>query len=181
MSENVVEKSLAMMQLLYPNFTDGKMKVYFKMLEIYPDVVVGKAIGELIRTNKSEFAPSIGSICSLCEEIIDHASGKAWVAGADAWGEVRHVVTKIGPYEVKSYKWKDKTAEEVARAIGLDALFSMQSGTEEDVIRGQFLKMYEGKTNHSIKQERIGMLLADGKVKEITEKISEKMQITGGN
>lgn len=181
MSENVVEKSLAMMQLLYPNFTDEKMKAYFYMLGVYPDVVVGKAIGELIRTNKSEFAPSIGSICSLCEEIIGRANGKAGAVGADAWGEVRYVVTKIGPYEAKNYKWKDKTAEEVARAIGLDALFSMQSGTEEDVIRGQFLKMYEGKTNHSIKQERIGTLLADGKVKEITEKISEKMQITGGN
>lgn len=156
------------------------MAVYCKLLGQYPGVVVSKAIGELIRTSESGYAPPVGKICGLCEKIINQSQGKEELTGADAWGEVRHVITKIGPYEAKNYRWKDRIAEEVARAIGLDTLFSMTAGTEEDVIRGQFLKMYEGKANAAGKRSRIETLLADGRVKEITQKISEKLQITGG-
>ena len=56
----------------------------------------------------------------------------------------------------------------------------MQSRTEEDVIRGQFLKMYEGKANAARESGRIETLLSDGKVKEIIQKISDKLQIAGG-
>ena len=178
--DGLTEKSLAIMQTIYPNFTDKQMAVYCKLLGQYPGVVVSKAIGELIRTSESGYAPPVGKICGLCEKIINQSQGKEELTGADAWGEVRHVITKIGPYEAKNYRWKDRIAEEVARAIGLDTLFSMTAGTEEDVIRGQFLKMYEGKANAAGKRSRIETLLADGRVKEITQKISEKLQITGG-
>lgn len=180
MDDKLTEKSLAIMQTVYPNFTDKQMAVYYKLLGAYPGIVVSKAIGELIRTSESSYAPPVGKICGLCEKIINQSQGKTELTGADAWGEVRHVVTKVGPYAVKDYRWKDKIAEEVARAIGLDTLFSMTGGTEEDVIRGQFLKMYEGKSSSAGKRSRIETLLADGKVKEITQKISEKLQIAGG-
>lgn len=180
MDDKLTEKSLAIMQTVYPTFTDKQMAVYCKLLGDFPGVVVSKAIGELIRTSESSYAPPVGKICGLCEKIINQSQGKTELTGADAWGEVRHVITKIGPYAAKDYKWKDKTAEEVARAIGLDALFSMQSRTEEDVIRGQFLKMYEGKANAARESGRIETLLSDGKVKEIIQKISDKLQIAGG-
>lgn len=178
--DRLTEKSLAIMQTVYPNFTDKQMAVYCKLLGEYPGVVVSKAIGELIRTSESSYAPPVGKICDLCEKIINQSQGKAELTKADAWGEVRHVITRVGPYAVKDYRWKDKVAEEVARAIGLDTLFSMTAGTEEDVIRGQFLKMYEGKASSAGKRSRIETLLADGRVKEITQKISEKLQIAGG-
>ena len=180
MDDKLTEKSLAIMQTVYPTFTDKQMAVYCKLLGQYPGVVVSKAIGELIRTSESGYAPPVGKICGLCEKIINQSQGKEELTGADAWGEVRHVITKIGPYAAKEYRWKDRIAEEVARAIGLDTLFSMTSGTEEDVIRGQFLKMYEGKSRSAGNRNRIKVLLADGKVKEITQKISEKVQIAGG-
>lgn len=180
MTDKLTEKSLAIMQTVYPNFTDKQMAIYYKLLGAYPGVVVSKAIGELIRTSESSYAPPVGEICGLCEEIINQSQGKTELTGADAWGEVRHVITQVGPYAAKEYRWKDKIAEEVARAIGLDTLFSMTGGTEEDVIRGQFLKMYEGKSSAAGKRIRIKKLLADGKVKEITQKISEKLQIAGG-
>lgn len=178
--DKLTEKSLAIMQTVYPTFTDKQMAVYCKLLGQYPGVIVSKAIGELIRTSESSYAPPVGKICGLCEKIINQSQGKEELTGADAWGEVRYVVTKIGPYEAKNYQWKDQIAEEVARAIGLDTLFSMTGGTEEDVIRGQFLKMYEGKASSAGKRSRIETLLADGKVKEITQQISEKLQIAGG-
>lgn len=178
--DKLTEKSLAIMQAVYPTFTDKQMAVYCKLLGQYPGVVVSKAIGELIRTSESSYAPPVGKICGLCEKIINQSQGKAELTGADAWGEVRHVITKIGPYEAKNYRWKDKMAEEVARAIGLDTLFSMTAGTEEDVIRGQFLKMYEGKSSSAGNRNRIKVLLADGRVNEITQKISDKLQIEGG-
>lgn len=180
MDDKLTEKSLAIMQTVYPTFTDKQMVVYCKLLGQYPGVVVSKAIGELIRTSESGYAPPVGKICGLCEKIINQSQGKEELTGADAWGEVRHVITKIGPYAAKDYRWKDQIAEEVARAIGLDTLFSMTAGTEEDVIRGQFLKMYEGKANAARESGRIETLLSDGKVKEITQKISEKLQIAGG-
>lgn len=180
MTDRLTEKSLAIMQTVYPNFTDKQMAVYCKLLGEYPGVVVSKAIGELIRTSESSYAPPAGKICGLCEKIINQSQGKTELTGADAWGEVRYVVTKIGPYEAKNYRWKDQIAEEVARAIGLDTLFSMTGGTEEDVIRGQFLKMYEGKSSSAGNRNRIEVLLADGRVNEITQKISEKLQIAGG-
>lgn len=180
MDDKLMEKSLAIMQTVYPNFTDKQMAVYCKLLGGYPGVVVSKAIGELLRTSESGYAPAVGKICGLCEKIINQSQGKAERTKADAWGEVRYVVTKIGPYEAKNYRWKDQIAEEVARAIGLDTLFSMTSGTEEDVIRGQFLKMYEGKSNVARERGRVETLLADGRVNEITQKISEKLQIAGG-
>lgn len=178
--DKLTEKSLAIMQTVYPTFTDKQMAVYCKLLGQYPGVVVSKAIGELIRTSESSYAPPVGKICGLCEKIINQSLGKTELTGADAWGEVRYVITKIGPYEAKNYRWKDRIAEEVARAIGLDTLFSMTSGTEEDVIRGQFLKMYEGKTNIARERDRVETLLADGRINEITQKISEKLQIAGG-
>lgn len=178
--DKLTEKSLAIMQAVYPTFTDKQMAVYCKLLGQYPGVVVSKAIGELIRTSESSYAPPVGKICGLCEKIINQAQGKAELTGADAWGEVRHVITKIGPYAAKEYRWKDQIAEEVARAIGLDTLFSMTGGTEEDVIRGQFLKMYEGKASSAENRNRIEVLLADGRINEITQKISEKLQIAGG-
>lgn len=180
MMDKLTEKSLAIMQTIYPNFTDKQMAVYCKLLGDFPGVVVSKAIGELIRTSESSYAPPVGKICGLCEKIINQSQGEAELTKADAWGEVRYVVTKIGPYEAKNYRWKDQIAEEVARAIGLDTLFSMTSGTEEDVIRGQFLKMYEGKANAARESGRIETLLSDGKVKEIIQKISDKLQIAGG-
>lgn len=180
MTDKLTEKSLAIMQTVYPTFTDKQMAVYCKLLGQYPGVVVSKAIGELIRTSESGYAPPVGKICGLCEKIINQSQGKEELTGADAWGEVRHVITKIGPYAAKEYRWKDQIAEEVARAIGLDTLFSMTAGTEEDVIRGQFLKMYEGKASSDGRRNRIKVLLADGRVNEITQKISEKMQIAGG-
>lgn len=180
MMDKLTEKSLAIMQTVYPTFTDKQMAVYCKLLGQYPGVVVSKAIGELLRTSESSYAPPVGKICGLCEKIINQSQGKAELTKADAWGEVRHVVTKIGPYEAKNYRWKDQIAEEVARSIGLDTLFSMTAGTEEDVIRGQFLKMYEGKSNIAKERGRVETLLADGRVNEIAQKISEKLQIAGG-
>lgn len=178
--DKLTEKSLAIMQTVYPTFSDKQMAVYCKLLGQYPGVVVSKAIGELLRTSESGYAPPVGKICGLCEKIINQSQGKEELTGADAWGEVRYVVTKIGPYEAKNYQWKDQIAEEVARAIGLDTLFSMTGGTEEDVIRGQFLKMYEGKSNIAKERGRVETLLADGRVNEITQKISDKLQIEGG-
>ena len=180
MDDKLTEKSLAIMQTVYPTFTDKQMAVYCKLLGQYPGVVVSKAIGELIRTSESSYAPPVGKICGLCEKIINQSQGKTELAGADAWGEVRYVITKIGPYAAKDYRWKDRIAEEVARSIGLDTLFSMTAGTEEDVIRGQFLKMYEGKSSSAGNRNRIKVLLADGRINEITQKISEKVQIAGG-
>lgn len=180
MTDKLTEKSLAIMQTVYPNFSDKQMAIYCKLLGDFPGVVVSKAIGELIRTSESSYAPPVGKICGLCEKIINQSQGKTELTGADAWGEVRYVITKIGPYAAKDYRWKDQIAEEVARAIGLDTLFSMTAGTEEDVIRGQFLKMYEGKSSSAGNRNRIEVLLADGRVNEITQKISEKMQIAGG-
>lgn len=177
--DKLTEKSLAIMQTVYPTFTDKQMAVYCKLLGQYPGVVVSKAIGELIRTSESSYAPPVGKICGLCEKIINQSQGKTELTGTDAWGEVRYVITKIGPYEAKNYRWKDRIAEEVARAIGLDTLFSMTAGTEEDVIRGQFLKMYEGKASSAGNRNRIKVLLADGRVNEITQKISDKLQIEG--
>lgn len=180
MTDKLTEKSLAIMQTVYPNFSDKQMAIYCKLLGDFPGIVVSKAIGELIRTSESSYAPPVGKICGLCEKIINQSQGKTELTGADAWGEVRYVITKIGPYAAKDYRWKDQIAEEVARAIGLDTLFSMTAGTEEDVIRGQFLKMYEGKSSSAGNRNRIEVLLADGRVNEITQKISEKMQIAGG-
>lgn len=180
MDDKLTEKSLAIMQTVYPTFTDKQMAIYCKLLGQYPGVVVSKAIGELIRTSESSYAPPVGKICGLCEKIINQSQGKTELTGTDAWGEVRYVITKIGPYAAKDYRWKDKVAEEVARAIGLDTLFSMTAGTEEDVIRGQFLKMYEGKSSSAGNRNRIEVLLADGRINEITQKISEKLQIEGG-
>lgn len=177
--DKLTEKSLAIMQTIYPTFTDKQMAVYCKLLGDFPGVVVSKAIGELIRTSESSYAPPVGKICGLCEKIINQSQGKTELTGADAWGEVRYVITKIGPYAAKDYRWKDKVAEEVARAIGLDTLFSMTAGTEEDVIRGQFLKMYEGKSSSAGNRNRIEVLLADGRINEITQKISDKLQIEG--
>lgn len=178
--DKLIEKALAIMQAVYPNFTDKQMAIYYKLLGAYPGVVVSKAIEELIRTSESSYAPPVGKICGLCEKIINQSQGKTELTKADAWGEVRHVITRVGPYAAKDYRWKDQIAEEVARAIGLDTLFSMTAGTEEDVIRGQFLKMYEGKASSAGNRNRIEVLLADGRVNEITQKISEKMQIAGG-
>lgn len=180
MDDKLTEKSLAIMQTVYPTFSDKQMAVYCKLLGDFPGVVVSKAIGELIRTSESSYAPPVGKICGLCEKIINQSQGKTELTGADAWGEVRYVVTKIGPYEAKNYRWKDQIAEEVARSIGLDTLFSMTAGTEEDVIRGQFLKMYEGKVSSAGNRNRIEVLLADGRINEITQKISDKLQIEGG-
>lgn len=174
--DKLTEKSLAIMQTIYPNFTDKQMAVYCKLLGQYPGVVVSKAIGELIRTSESGYAPPVGKICGLCEKIINQSQGKTELTGADAWGEVRYVITKIGPYEAKNYRWKDRIAEEVARAIGLDTLFSMTSGTEEDVIRGQFLKMYEGKASSAGNRNRIKVLLADGRINEITQTAGKRRQ-----
>lgn len=179
MDDKLTEKSLAIMQTVYPTFSDKQMAVYCKLLGQYPGVVVSKAIGELIRTSESSYAPPVGKICGLCERIINQSQGKTELTASDAWGEVRHVIIKIGPYAAKEYQWKDKVAEEVARAIGLDTLFSMTAGTEEDVIRGQFLKMYEGKSSSAGNRNRIKVLLADGRINEITQKISEKLQIEG--
>lgn len=178
--EEMTKKAVAMLQVAYPNFTDKQMVLYGTLLANYPGAVVSKAIGEILKTSESNFAPPVGKICNLCEKIIAQAKGETPHTPADAWGEVRYVVTRIGPYAVKDYSWQDKIAEQVAKAIGLEVLFSMTEGTEEDVIRSNFLKMYEGKTRQKQEEKHIAKTLSDGRVKAAIAAVSEKMILNAG-
>ena len=68
-------------------------------------------------------------------------------------------------------------AEECARALMIEALMNMQLGTEEDVMRSNFLKMYEGKARQVKKRMQVNRILSDGKITAAIQAVSEKLRL----
>ena len=58
-----------------------------------------------------------------------------------------------------------------------EALMNMQLGTEEDVMRSNFLKMYEGKAKQVQKRMQLKRILSDRKITEAIQAVSEKLRL----
>ena len=54
---------------------------------------------------------------------------------------------------------------------------NMQLGTEEDVMRSNFLKMYEGKARQVKKRMQVNRILSDGKITAAIQAVSEKLKL----
>lgn len=176
MNEKVI-KAVASLRAFFPTFTKEQTAAYSQILSEYPPEVVSAAIKELVKTETEMYAPPVGRICQMCEKIIAQAMGEVELSATDGWKEVMHVVCDVSIYRLKDYKWKDKVAEECARALTFEALMNMQLGTEEDVMRSNFLKMYEGKAKQVQSKARVNRILADGRIATAIQAVSEKLRL----
>lgn len=176
MNEKVI-KAVASLRAFFPTFTKEQTAAYSQILSEYPSEVVSVAIKELVKTETEMYAPPVGRICQMCEKIIAQAMGEVELSATDGWKEVMHVVCDVSIYWLKDYKWKDKVAEECARALTFEALMNMQLGTEEDVMRSNFLKMYEGKAKQVQKRMQLNRILSDRKITEAIQAVSEKLRL----
>lgn len=176
MNEKVI-KAVASLRAFFPTFTKEQTAAYSRILDEYPAEVVSAAIKELVKTETGTYAPPVGRICQMCDKIIAQATGEVEFNAADGWKEVMHVVCDVSIYRLKDYKWKDKVAEECARALTFEALMNMQLGTEEDVMRSNFLKMYEGKAKQVKKRMQVNRILSDGKITAAIQAVSEKLRL----
>lgn len=179
MNEKVI-KAVASLRAFFPTFTKEQTAAYSRILDEYPSEVVSSAIKELVKTETGTYAPPVGRICQMCDKIIAQATGEVEFNAADGWREVMHVVCDVSIYRLGEYKWKDKVAEECARALTIEALMNMQLGTEEDVMRSNFLKMYEGKARQVKKRMQVNRILSDGKITEAIQAVIEKFEAKGG-
>lgn len=137
MIKNEVAKMMAVLAKNYPKFDvdNGKLELWFELLGDIPYNIAQLTIKKIIMEN--QFPPTIAEIRKAALDITEPKQ----VTGAEAWGEVMFAIQRYGwckPEEALE-SMSDRTRR-VVKMIGWQEI----CGNENiDVLRGQFLKMYE--------------------------------------
>jgi Loader and inhibitor of phage G40P len=132
-----VAKLLAVIASAYPAFevTDLKHQVWHEMLSDLDYQVANAAVK--LHLASSRFAPTIAEIR---EQAVVAVSGPA-LTGTEAWGEFIAAVRQYSPYSDRDYcEGMRPLTRAVAEAFGLG---NAAMSDNVDVLRGQFLKMFE--------------------------------------
>ena len=150
MNKQEVAQILAVLSAGFPNaqVTKETARVYFEVLSDLDAPQVSQAIGVLLRT--SEWFPSAATIRKTTMEL----SGRLAPSSGDAWGAVVAEVSKSGLDG--GCHIDDPVIKATVRAIGWRAICLSE---RQDVIRGQFVKMYEEMKRKADTQVLAGGLL----------------------
>jgi hypothetical protein len=135
---------LAVIAAAYPRFSIDSsgitLNVWYSMLGDLPYQTVQAAVQRHILENT--FPPSIADIRKLAAEL--QAPADESVDSSDAWGQVLRAIRMYGIY--RPQEALDSMAADVAAVVKAMGWEEICLSDRPDVVRGQFLKMYESKT-----------------------------------
>lgn len=165
-------KLLAIISSAYPRseFTEPQVKLWHEMLKDLDFRTAQVALKTHILNNT--FPPAIADIRKAHANITTDENEQ--LTAADAWGEVMRAVKKYGTYnQEEAFKMMSPRTAQVAKYIGF---YEICMSDRIDVIRGQFVKMYDQVITRDRKEKLLPMELK----KEI-KMISEKMAMLEGD
>lgn len=147
MSPTETARILAVIAAAYPRFEVNEIthSVWSEMLGDLEYVVVNDAVRRHICT--SRFAPTIA-------EIREQATGDPdALTAAEAWGELMSAVKRHGYYH--ETEALNSLPYPVARIAGMIGWREINLCTEVDVLRGQFLRMYQQVAERMAREDRL--------------------------
>lgn len=140
MNSNEAKQILAILTVAYPTLADDKatprVKLWSTMFADEPFNLVLTAVQQYLATDAKGFAPTIGKIKEICNELVNQSSD--W---SDGWGQVNKAISRYGMWDKAGAmaSFDDITAEVVNR-LGWDEICSSQN---IDTTRAQFRQAYE--------------------------------------
>lgn len=146
MTKEETKVILNAIMIAYPNYkpTDigGTIRLWATMLENVPLKAVEAALKVYITTDRSGFAPSIGQLTGILQDV-----AAPELTPTEAWSLVRKAI-RNGLYGAKEEY--EKLPPAVKRAVGsyqnLEAWARVSSDEIETVIQSQFIKAYKSAT-----------------------------------
>lgn len=139
MVRSEVAKLLAVLAAVYPRFEVNELmeQIWFEMLQDVPYQVAQVAVKKLILENP--YPPAIADIRKQVTEIIIPAEER--IDAVTAWGEVIKAMHYYGYYrQDEALVNMSPLTARVVKCMGWQEICT---GEDIDVIRGQFLKMYQ--------------------------------------
>ncbi|MGJ0847450.1 replicative helicase loader/inhibitor [Tissierella praeacuta] len=140
MKKSEVIKLLGMISGAYPNMkeiTDLTVGIWYDCLKDMDTQVALLAIKKHIL--ESPFPPSVSDIRKQLSEVTTPENER--LDGASGWGEVIKAIQKYGSYnEIEALQSMSPTTRKVVKYMSWREICHSE---KPDVVRGQFLKMYE--------------------------------------
>ena len=170
MTKGEVAKLLAVLAASYPKFEvdDLKVQIWYEMLGDLDYSVASLAVKKLIMQNT--FPPTIADVRKRAAEIMTPPEDQ--INASEAWGEVMRAIRHYGYYqEAEALASMSPRAAKVARLMGWQEICHSE---RPDVVRGQFLKMYETVANRE-KQDRLLPVAMRDEIQRLAENMSIKM------
>lgn len=161
---------LAVINAAFPNMqvTEAMVNLWHELLGDLDFDLAKAAVKKLLL--ESPYPPSIADIRKRAAEIITPPEER--IDASEAWGEVIRAIHRYGYYrqEEALASMSPRTAK-VARYMGWQEICTSE---RPDVVRGQFMKMYETVANRE-KQERLLPASLRAEIKELVDSMSMKM------
>ncbi|SCG82697.1 hypothetical protein DW1_1124 [Proteiniborus sp. DW1] len=165
MTKPEVIKLLAMLAAAYPNMkevNEVQINLWYDCLKDIDTKVALAAIKKHIL--ESTFPPSIAEIRKQVMEVATPANEK--LDGASGWGEVIKAIKEYGYYrEKEALESMTPVTRKVVKYMGWQEICHSE---KPDVVRGQFLKMYETVAERE-KQDRLLPETFREEIKQISE------------
>lgn len=151
MTKPEVIKLLAMIAAAYPNMkevNEVQINIWYDCLkDVNKDIALASVKKHIL---ESTFPPSVAEIRKQVMEVTTPSNEK--LDGSTAWGEVLKAIKEYGYYrEEEALKSMSPITAKVAKYMGWREICHSE---KLDVVRGQFLKMYEILSNRE-KQDRL--------------------------
>lgn len=152
MNSNEAKQILAVLTVAYPTLADDKatprVKLWSTMFADEPYNLVLTAVQQYLATDTKGFAPTIGKIKEICNDLVNQSGD--W---SDGWGQVKRAIAKYGTWDLSGAlsSFDDITAEVVKR-LGWDDICASEN---IEATRAQFRQAYElvslrNKVNNSL-------------------------------
>jgi hypothetical protein len=161
---------LAVINAAFPNMqvTEAMVSLWYELLGDIDFGLAKAAVKKLLL--QSPYPPTIADIRKQALEIATPSEDR--IDAAEAWGEVIEAIRHYGYYRQKDAleSMSPRTAK-VVRYMGWQEICHSE---RPDVVRGQFLKMYEIIANRE-KQERLLPATLRAEIKKLADSMSLKM------
>lgn len=170
MKKTEVVQLLAVINAAFPNMqiTEMTVDLWHELLGDIEFNVAKTAVKKLIL--ESPYPPTIADIRKQVAEITTQPDDR--IDAAEAWGEVLRAIRHHGYYCEKEAL--ESMSPRTAKVVQYMGWREICLSTDIDVVRGQFMKMYNAVTERE-KQERLLPFSLQEEIRQISDRMSMKM------
>lgn len=170
MKKTETVQMMAVINAAFPNMqvTEAMVSLWHELLRDLSFDIAKMAVKKLIL--ESPFPPTIADVRKRAVEIMTPSEDK--IDASEAWGEVITAISFYGYYrESEALASMSPRTAKVAKYMGWQEICTSE---RPDVVRGQFLKMYETVANRE-KQDRLLPAAMRDEIQRLAEGMSIKM------